>query len=112
MNTIAQAEKAPPVVVNSTAQRNVTSSIVIPAIYDEAAVTPAISAAEKKAMKGEMTLNVVMEPAEHFTAEDDSYLGNILSDHRKGPLEVSVILKDDMKDVCKDLMGHWYNLKD
>mgnify|MGYP002396078329 CR=1 FL=1 len=62
-------------------------------------------------MKGEITLNVVMEPQDHFNAEDDSYLGNILSEKRKGPLEVSVILKDDMKDVCKDLMAHWYNLK-
>ena len=68
--------------------------------------------AEKKAMKDEMTLNVVMEPSEHFTAEDDSYLGNLLDEKRKGPLELSVILKDDMKEICKDLVGHWYNLKD
>ena len=68
--------------------------------------------AEKKAMKDEMTLNVVMEPSEHFTAEDDSYLGHLLDEKRKGPLELSVILKDDMKEICKDLVGHWYNLKD
>ena len=68
--------------------------------------------AERKAMKDEMTLNVVMEPSEHFTAEDDSYLGALLDEKRKGPLELSVILKDDMKEICKDLVGHWYNLKD
>ena len=73
---------------------------MIPAIYTESLVTPTISTAEKKAMKSEMELSVVNEPSEHFNTDDDAWLGGLLSDKRKGPLEVSVLLKDDMKEIC------------
>ena len=61
-------------------------------------------------MKGEMTLNVVQEPMDHFTIDDDHYLRDLLAEKRKGPLAVSVILKDDMKTICAEVMSHWYNL--
>ena len=48
-------------------------------------------------MNNEVTLNVISEPQDHFTVDDDHYLKSLISDKRKGPLAVSVIIKDDMK---------------
>ena len=84
---------------------------VIPILYHEKEVKPELSKNEKKAMKGEMELDVIEEPQDHLTVEDDKWLEELLTEKRKGPLEVSVILKDDMKDICKQVMAHWYNVK-
>jgi hypothetical protein len=35
-------------------------------------------------MKGKMTLNVVTEPMEHFTTDDDAYLHKLLDEKKKG----------------------------
>ena len=63
-------------------------------------------------MNNEVTLNVISEPQDHFTVDDDHYLKSLISDKRKGPLAVSVIIKDDMKQICSEVMAHWYNIKE
>ena len=72
---------------------------MIPQVYDEKIVTETISEAEKKAMQGNITLNVVEEPMDHFTTEDDSFLHRLINEKGKGEGYNQVILKDDMKQV-------------
>ena len=62
-------------------------------------------------MKGEIELNVVEEPMDHFTTEDDSFLHRLISDKQKGEGATAVILKSDMKEVAGEVMAHWYNIK-
>ena len=62
-------------------------------------------------MKGEVQLNVMAEPMEHFTTFDDNYLSSLISSHKTGDGLSAVVLKDNMKDVCKEVMAHWYNIK-
>ena len=58
-----------------------------------------------------MTLDLVSEPMDHFTVEDDSFLKTLLNEKKKGEGYNTVIIKDDMKDIAKDVMGHWYAVK-
>ena len=67
---------------------------------------------EQKAMKGEMTLNVVTEPQDHFTTDDDTYLHKLLDEKKKGEGYSTTVLKTDMDDICRTVMSHWYNFKD
>ena len=80
-------------------------------IYDEQKVTPTVSDAEKKAMAGEVILDVVEEPMEHFTTWDDNYLSQLLREHKTGEGLNCVILKDKMIELVQEVMGHWYNIK-
>ena len=62
-------------------------------------------------MKGEMTLSVVTEPMDHFTTEDEAYLKKLLDSKKKDDGSKSVVLRDDMQEVARDVMAHWYNIK-
>ena len=84
---------------------------MIPLVFDENAVKTTVSAAEKKAMNSEMTLDIVAEPMDHFTTEDDAFLHKLLNEKKKGEGYNTVIIKDDMKDIAKDVMDHWYAVK-
>ena len=70
-----------------------------------------MSEEEKKAMKGEVLLDIVEEPMDHFTTWDDNYLSQLLRDHKTGEGLNCVILKDKMKELVQEVMGHWYNIK-
>ena len=58
-----------------------------------------------------MTLDLVAEPMDHFTTEDDAFLHKLLNEKKKGTGYETVIIKDDMKDIAKDVMDHWYAVK-
>ena len=62
-------------------------------------------------MQEEIHLNIVNEPMEHYTNEDDIYLDELIKKKKKGESYMSVVLKDDMKYICKKVMNHWYNIK-
>ena len=79
-------------------------------MYHEKEVTATVSDAERAAMKGEVQLNVVSEPNEHFTTFDDSYLHKLLDEQKKGSGATTVLPKDGMKKVATEVMKHWYNL--
>ena len=52
-------------------------------------------------MKGEVTLNVVTEPMDHFTTFDDNYLSSLLSENKKGSGYNTVVLKEGMENVVE-----------
>ena len=79
-------------------------------MYMEKSATSTVSDLEKKAMQGPITLNIVEEPMEHFTNEDDTFLSNLIREKKKGEGYKAVLLKKDMIDVASTVMGHWYNL--
>ena len=61
-------------------------------------------------MSNEVILNVIQEPQDHFTAEDDSYLHKLISPKEKGEGASCAVLKEGMMEVGNEIMGHWYNL--
>ena len=61
-------------------------------------------------MSGEVELSVIQEPQDHFTSEDDTYLHKLISPKEKGNGASCAVLKEDMKEITNDVMGHWYNL--
>jgi len=62
-------------------------------------------------MKKNIELNVVEEPMDHFTTDDDNYLKRLVEEKKKGESFRAVIVKDDMMQICDDVMGHWFNIK-
>ena len=62
-------------------------------------------------MQGPITLNVINEPMDHFTTEDDGFLKSLIDDKKKGEGYKTVLLKDDMKSVASTVMSHWYNIQ-
>lgn len=62
-------------------------------------------------MKGTIELNVVEEPMDHFTTEDDNYLKKLVEDKKRGESFRAVVVKDDMMTICTDVMAHWFNVK-
>ena len=46
----------------------------IPSLFEEHKAVWGVTLEEKKAMQEEMHLNIVNEPMEHYTNEDDIYL--------------------------------------
>ena len=80
-------------------------------MYDEGHVTDNVSAAEKNAMQGEVQLNIISEPMDHFTTFDDNYLNKLLMDEQKGNGLDAVILKEGMLNIVTEVMSHWYNIK-
>ena len=61
-------------------------------------------------MKGTIELNIINEPMDHFTMEDDNFLKSLIEEKKKGEGYKSVLLKDDMKAVAATVMKHWYNV--
>ena len=73
------AASAPPKSVKSSGPVS-----VLPYIYNDKKFSEQISAVEKTAMKGEVELNVIEEPMDHFTTFDDDYLKKLLNEEKKG----------------------------
>lgn len=85
-------------------------SSVLPYLFDEKKVTSTISAAEKEAMKKDVELNIIVEPMDHFSNEDDTFLSNLLRENQSGSGANVVYVKSKMKGVAREVMEHWYNL--
>lgn len=84
---------------------------MFPYLYDETKVTPDLSKKELEMMQsGDVRLNVIEEPMDHFTTVDDSFLKNLITKKQKQDNNIYVVLKDDMKDITKEVMDHWYNV--
>ena len=62
-------------------------------------------------MKGTIELNIINEPMEHFTTDDDGFLKSLIEEKKKGEGYKSVLLKEDMKTVAGTVMKHWYNVE-
>ena len=62
-------------------------------------------------MKSDMILSVIEQPMDHFTTEDDAFLRKLLDAKKKGEGYKTALLRDDMQEVCRDVMEHWYNIK-
>ena len=58
-----------------------------------------------------MELNVILEPMDHFTQEDESFLQKLISKKKKGESFRAVVLKNDMKLIGEEVMKHWYGIK-
>lgn len=62
-------------------------------------------------MQEDIHLNVVNEPMEHYTNDDDIYLDELIKKKKKGYDYMTILMKDDLKYICKKVMSHWYNIK-
>ena len=84
---------------------------LLPYLYNDKKFETNVSTAEKDAMKGTVELSVVTEPMDHFTTFDDNYLQKLINEQKKGAGYEAVLLKDGMRQVATEVMGHWYNVK-
>ena len=85
---------------------------MIPAFFDESKpIDFKVSQQEKQAMQNPMELNIILEPMDHFTQEDESFLQKLISKKKKGESFRAVVLKNDMKLIGEEIMAHWYGIK-